>query len=648
MDMHYTKRWLTLVGVLTVLAFVLAACPAQPAAQTIEVTREVEKIVEKEVVKEVEVTKEVEVEKVVEVAAEDYTTPHPILSDIVVRQAIAQCINRDELIASVYPYVADDVKPTLRMDTFLPKSHWAYSGGYTDYAYDPAAASASLEAAGWVDGGDGIRAKDGNRLSLKFTTTTAQFRQTWAAVAEQNLKDCGIEIIRLHTPASWWFGDQTGLQRRDFELGAFAWVGQTNPSGRTLYACNQIPLPSNNWEGQNYMGWCNEEASQAIVAGNNTLVQAERIAAYDIVQKHFSADMVSLPLFQRAEAEAWSTNLLNFRSDPTEYSSANAGEWELADGGDTMVIGFSQEPSTMFGLIASSAVQRQVAQMSQGMLTSQYSYDYQPVQQDGLSTLESGLATNEMVEVKAGDMVYNVDGEPEELAAGTKIIVDGETVEYDGSSVVSLPQLVVNYKVKPFTWSDGVAASAADMELAHKIDCDKDSGAVSYITCEAMQSVTFGPDVEATVTYLPGYQDPTYFLSAIGLYPSHQVLSDGRNLADVPAAEWATLPEIAEKPLSFGPFVITDWVKGERIEMEVNPYYEPAPKVQKVIVVIVQDTNQAVAQLLAGDLDYLERATLGGGAEVQTVIDAAAEGKVNVEIIPSPTWEHIDMNLYTK
>jgi len=645
--MHYTKKWLTLVGVLTVLAFVLAACPA-PAGQTqtIEVTREVEKIVEKEVVKEVEVTKEVE--KVVEVTAEDYTTPHPILSDIVVRQAIAQCVNRDELIASVYPYVADDVKPTLRMDTFLPKTHWAYSGGYTDYAYDPAAASAALEAAGWVDGGDGIRTKDGNRLSLKFTTTTAQFRQTWAAVAEQNLLECGIEVIRLHTPASWWFGDQTGLQRRDFELGAYAWVGQTNPAGRTLYACNQIPLPSNNWEGQNYMGWCNEEASQAIVAANNTLDRAERIANYDIVQKHFSADMISLPLFQRAEAEAWSTNLLNFRPDPTEYTSANAWEWELADGGDTMVVGFSQEPSTMFSLIASAAVQRQIAQLSQGSLNTQYSYDYQPLTQDPLATLENGLATNEMVEAKAGDMVYNVDGEPEELAAGTKIIVDGETVEYDGSSVVMLPQLVVNYKLKSFTWSDGTAASAADFELGHKIDCDKDSGAVTYITCDAMQSVTFGPDVESTVTYLPGYQSPTYFLAPFGVYPSHQVLSDGRNLADVPAAEWATLPEIAEMPLSFGPYVITNWVKGERIEMDVNPYFEPAPKVKKVIVVFIQDTNQAVAQLLAGDLDYLERATLGGGAEVQTVIDAAAEGKVNVEIIPSPTWEHIDMNLYTK
>ena len=35
--------------------------------------------------------------------AEEYTTPHPILSDLKVREAIAYCIDRNSLIASVYP-----------------------------------------------------------------------------------------------------------------------------------------------------------------------------------------------------------------------------------------------------------------------------------------------------------------------------------------------------------------------------------------------------------------------------------------------------------------------------------------------------------------------------------------------------------------
>ncbi|MEZ4677744.1 MAG: ABC transporter substrate-binding protein [Caldilineaceae bacterium] len=589
---------------------------------------------------------------------EDYTTPHPILSDINVRKAIAHCIDRDALIASVYPYVDDEVKPTLRMDTFLPKSHWAYSGGYTDYPYDVDAGIALLEESGWTDAdGDGVREKDGNPLSLKFTTTTAQFRQTWAAVAEQNLADCGIQIIRLHTPASWWFGDSTGLQRRDFELGAFAWVGQAEPSGRTLYACNQVPLPSNNWEGQNYMGWCNQEASQAIVLANNTLIREDRVAAYDIVQKDFADDMVSLPLFQRAEAEAWSTNLLNFKGDPTEYSTANNWEWELADGGDTMVIGFSQEPSTMFSLIVSAAVQRQAAQIGVGIVNTQYSYDYQNVLQDGMSTIESGLASNDMVTVAAGDMVYNVDGEPEALAEGTEVIVDGETVAWDGSSELSLPQLKVTYKFKDYTWSDGTPGSVADFELAFKINCDTESGATSFITCESIQDIEYGTDaLEYTVTFLPGVQDPTYFLApfSVGaggdaMYPSHLVLSDGRNLADVPAAEWQTLREISETPLSFGAYYIKEWIKGDRIVFEANPYWNGGDvAIKNIIIVFIQDTNQAVAQLLSGDVDYLERATLGGGAEVQTLVDAAAEDQVNIEIIPSPTWEHIDMNLFTK
>lgn len=600
-------------------------------------------------------------EGAVATGVEDYTTPHPILSDIRVRQAIAHCIDRDALIASVYPYLDDEGKTELRMDTFLPKTHWAYGGDIVDYEYDPEAGRALLEEAGWTGDGPVRSNADGDTLSLKFTTTSAQFRQTWSAVAIQNLAECGIQIVPLYAPASWWFGDTTGLARRDFELGAYAWVGQADPTGQTLYACNQVPLPSNNWEGQNYMGWCNQRASDAIVLANNTLDREERIRAYHIVQEEFSRDMVSLPLFQRAEAEAWSTNLEGLVSDPTEYGSASAANWRLADGGDTIVIGFSQEPASMFTLVESAAVQAQIAQMAIGLGNTQYNYDYQPVLQTELSTIEAGLATNEMVDVQPGDIVYTADGVPEELAEGTRLIVDGETIEYDGSSPLQLPQLTVTYRLNPYTWSDGTPGSIDDVRLAYQINCDRTSGATTFTTCDSfgtaedtMSNITFGEELEWTIRYWPGVQSPTYYLMPFSIspnapvYPSHQVLSDGRTLADVPAVEWATLPEIAEQPLSYGPFVITEWLRGQSITMEANPYYESGTGVQRIIVLIIPDTNQAVAQLLSGEVDYLERATLGAGAEVQTVVDAADEGRVNVEIIASPTWEHIDMNLYTK
>ena len=219
----------------------------------------------------------------------------------------------------------------------------------------------------------------------------------------------------------------------------------------------------------------------------------------------------------------------------------------------------------------------------------------------------------------------------------------------------------MTYKFKPYTWSDGTPGSIADFRLGFQIKCDRQSGATTFNGCDSygteadtLTNITFSDSaLEYTIKYWPGVQDPTYFVApfTIGdepVYPSHLVLADGRNLADVPAAEWATLPEIAEMPLSFGPFVITEWIKGQSLTMETNPHYAGGTGVQRITVLFISDTNQAVAQLLSGDVDYVEKATLGGGAEVQLVADAAAAGNINFEIIASPTWEHIDMNMFVK
>ena len=382
------KKLSVLLGVLLVVSMVLTACPAPQAqvvekvvTQVVEVEKEV-KVVETQVVETVkEVEKQVEVIK--EVTTEDYTTPHPILSDLKVRQALAYCIDRDALIASVYPYVEDG--SALKMDSFLPKTHWAYVGPYPDLPqYDPEKGKALLDEAGWkLPEGEAVRVNDkGEPLVIKYATTTAQFRQTWSAVMVQNLADCGIQILAQFVPGSWWFGDTTGLARRDFELGAYAWVGQVEPAGRTLYACDQAPLPSNNWEGQNYMGWCNQVANDNIVKATNTLLREDRIAAYDLVQKEFAKDVVSIPVFQRAEAEAWSANLEGIRPDANEYATANLHEWKLADGGDTIVIGMTQEPDSMLSLVSSMAAQKLVDRPAKGVTYSTYDYDFQPVLQD--------------------------------------------------------------------------------------------------------------------------------------------------------------------------------------------------------------------------------------------------------------------------
>ena len=73
-------------------------------------------------------------------------------------------------------------------------------------------------------------------------------------------------------------------------------------------------------------------------------------------------------MFQRAEAEAWSANLEGIRPDATEYATANLHEWKLTDGGDTIVIGMTQEPDSMLALVSSMAAQRLVDRPAKGVI----------------------------------------------------------------------------------------------------------------------------------------------------------------------------------------------------------------------------------------------------------------------------------------
>ena len=49
-------------------------------------------------------------------------------------------------------------------------------------------------------------------------------------------------------------------------------------------------------------------------------------------------------------------------------------------------------------------------------------------------------------------------------------------------------------------------------------------------------------------------------------------------LKDVPAKEWSTLPEIAEKPLGYGPFMVEDWKKGESHHPGGQPVLPTRPR----------------------------------------------------------------------
>jgi ABC-type transport system substrate-binding protein len=95
--------------------------------------------------------------------------------------------------------------------------------------------------------------------------------------------------------------------------------------------------------------------------------------------------------------------------------------------------------------------------------------------------------------------------------------------------------------------------------------------------------------------------------------------------------------------------VIDSWEKGQRMVLKANPnYVKGEPAVKEITIKFIADSQQAVSQLLTGDVDILDATTLGAGAEVETVLKAAAEGKVQATVVASATWEHVDFNLFVR
>ena len=238
--------------------------------------------------------------------------PHPILSDVNMRRAVAYCTDKDALIAAAYPLLNASERAELVADGFIPKDSWAYVTPATVYPYDPDAGRTLLEGAGWLlPAGEDIRMMEGKQLALTLRTTDAALRLDFMPVFETQMRACGIRVIRNHEPPEQAFAK---LPWREFELFEFAWMMDPDePGGVELYACDQIPAPENDWSGLNCMGWCNQDASQEIsLASDTTLSEAKRITHYQNFIDLFAEDVPSLPLFWREGATSFEHIDFNF------------------------------------------------------------------------------------------------------------------------------------------------------------------------------------------------------------------------------------------------------------------------------------------------------------------------------------------------
>ncbi len=120
--------------------------------------------------------------------------------------------------------------------------------------------------------------------------------------------------------------------------------------------------------------------------------------------------------------------------------------------------------------------------------------------------------------------------------------------------------------------------------------------------------------------------------------------SAGANPCILPKHILGSLPNINtapynSKPVGIGPFRYAEWIRGDHVTLEANPYYwRGQPKIQKVIYKIIPDRNTLLTQLQTGEVDLW--------TYLPTAFATRAMALPNVSYFrgPSYLYAHLDFN----
>jgi len=248
------------------------------------------------------------------------------VADRAVRQALLHAIDRqalsDRLFGGKQPVANSPVSP---LDQNL-------AADLPAYPYDPGKAAALLEAAGWLPGADGIRVKDGQRLTLSMTTTAGdRTRELVQQVLQAQWKAAGIEVRIDNHPARVLFGDVL-RERKYGDLALFGWIAAPSSTQRTLLYSTEVPSAANDWSGQNYTGYANPEMDRLIDAIELELDPEKRRLLWAEMQRLYMTDLPALPLYWRANSYILPKWLKGVR--PTGHlgpSTLWVEEWTVAE-----------------------------------------------------------------------------------------------------------------------------------------------------------------------------------------------------------------------------------------------------------------------------------------------------------------------------
>jgi peptide/nickel transport system substrate-binding protein len=255
--------------------------------------------------------------------------PHPILTDMRVRKALSMAIDRELLTEIGYGKAG---RPTCNL---VPAPEIFASDNTECLTQDIEGAKALLEEAGWTDtNGDGIRDKDGKKLSLLYQTSTNAVRQDFQALIKQWWSEIGVETELRNISASVFFGSDPGSPDTfpkfyaDVEMYANNFDGTDPQSYLAGYTCDKAPRPETQWQGENINRFCDPAYDELVKELGRTAELDKRAEIAKKLNDMLTKDSyVIVPLVDRGRVSARSNTLGGVELNTWDTELWNAADW---------------------------------------------------------------------------------------------------------------------------------------------------------------------------------------------------------------------------------------------------------------------------------------------------------------------------------
>lgn len=248
--------------------------------------------------------------------------------DVRVRQALATCLDRQQVVDSVLSGLS--TVP----NSYLPPEHPLFDPSVTAYPFNVAAAGQLLEQAGWLDvdqdpstprqarGIAGI--PSGTPFEVNYVTSNAVQRQQVSTILVASLAQCGIKVNVQFLDANTFYapGPDGVLFGRNFDLAEFAMGNTGMETPCDWYTRSEVPNAANHWVGTNVSGTSDPAFDTACLAAQRSLPDGpDQAAAYAQAQSIFADELPVIPLYWRVKTAATRADLCYFSLDPTASSS---------------------------------------------------------------------------------------------------------------------------------------------------------------------------------------------------------------------------------------------------------------------------------------------------------------------------------------